>query len=257
MTRWFLWLGLLLIASFQPTVSAYTLSPSQITLRASGSDSSAFLRLENKAVAPTAVEISIQEHHKDLDGNTIAGAAAEDAFIVYPSQLVMMSGDEVGVQVRWIGEPSLGAEQAYTLVAREVPIPREAVPESASGVRVDVTVLMNYEGRIYVTPAGAKPRVVVESVSERPADGSEQAASSIIEVILSNQGTAHQDLSQLSFVVVPVDAAGTLLRQRAVMIAARQVPGTRPHLLAGDRRRLRIARPQGLPAGPVHVLLSQ
>ncbi len=61
----------------------------------------------------------------------------------------------------------------------------------------------------------------------------------------------------MSLVFVPLDPAGTPLKQPAVTLAATQVPGMRPHLLAGDRRRLLIPRPAGLPAGPVRVTLSE
>lgn len=236
----------------------YTVTPSLVTLQPRGSEASTFFRLDNKAARPAAVEISIQEHRKDLDGKTVPGAPADDDFIVYPAQIVMLPGDEVGVQVRWIGEPALGAERAYTLVAREVPIPREAdAPDASAGVRVQVTVLVNYEGRIYVTPPGAKPRVVVESAAERAGEGgSGAAAGPMLEVILANQGSAHQSLVNMSLLFVPLDPAGVALRQQAVRVAAGDVPAMRPHLLAGDRRRLLVPRPAGLPAGPFQVLLS-
>jgi fimbrial chaperone protein len=240
-------------------VYAYSFSPSLVTLRASGSDSSAFFRLENKGMKPTAVEITIHEHNKDIDGKTIPGAPADDDFIIFPAQLVMTPGDEVGVQVRWIGDPALSAERAYTLLTREIPIPRKPADESSAGIRIEVTVLMNYEGRIYVTPQGAKPKVVVESVTEHPQapEGNPGATeSAVLEVVLMNQGTAHQAMATLSLVVTPLSPTGTLLKQHAVKIAASKIQGMTPHLLAGERRRLRTPRPAGLPAGPVQVLLS-
>ncbi|MFC5499010.1 fimbria/pilus periplasmic chaperone [Caenimonas terrae] len=236
---------------------AYTMTPSQVTLLPSGGGASTFLRLENKEARPAAVEITVQEHRKDLDGKTLQGAPADEDFIVYPAQIVMLPGDEVAVQVRWIGAAPLAAERAYTLVAREVPIPRPAQePDPAGGVRLDIRVQVNYEARIYVTPAGAKPRVVVESVAERSADSTSPAAGPQLEIILANEGTAHQALTDLTLRVVPLDPAGVPLRQQAVSIPAREVPAMRPHLLAGQRRRLLVPRPAGLPAGPVQVLLS-
>lgn len=266
MKPWILYCQILLaVAVMLPLrAGAYTVSPSLMTLLTAGSGSSAFLQLENKEMKPAAIEVTIQEHHKDLDGKSIPGAQADDDFIIYPAKLVMTPGDEVNVQVRWIGEPALDIERAYTLVTREVPIPRKAKnqPDDLAEIRIDVTVLMNYEGRIYVTPPGATPKIVVESVAERsqpkPAgEGSSTAESSLFEVIIVNQGTAHQSMANMSLVFVPLDAIGTPLKEHAVTLFATQVPGMRPHLLAGDRRRLLIPRPAALPAGPVRVIVSE
>lgn len=255
--------ALLAVALLSLRLTAYTVTPNSVTLRPVGGDSSAFLQLENKGTKAAAVEITINEHHKDLDGQTISGKDAGDDFIIYPAQLVMVPGDEAGVQVRWIGGPALDAEQAYTLVSREVPIPRKPTGEElerAAGIRVDVTVLLNYEVRVYVTPPGAKPKVVVESVTERPSlarDGPGEAESAQLEVILANQGTAHASLRAGSLLLVPLGPGGVLLKAQAVTVPAGEIPALTPHLLAGERRRLLIPRPAGLPAGPIRVVLSE
>jgi len=148
------------------------------------------------SVMPVAAKVKLGQKTASPGptAQAISGKEADDDFIIYPAQLVMVPGDEVGVQVRWIGEPALDAERAYTLVAREVPIPRKSGEESAPsvGIRVDITVLINYEVRIYVAPPGAKPKVVVESVTDRPPPaGAGPAASTQLEIILANQGTTH------------------------------------------------------------------
>lgn len=237
---------------------AYTLEPSVSTLRSVGSDTGTFFRLQNRERRPAAVEISIQEHRKDQDGVTVTGPPADDSFVIYPQQVVMVPGDEVSVQVRWIGDGTLQAERAYTLVTREVAIPPGfAPPQDTSGYRVQVTVLLNYEARIYVAPPRARPNVVVESVAELRSDAPDAVSAPQLEVILANQGAAHQDLSELSFILTPVDASDRPLSRNALRVPALGLPGTGPHLLAGDRRRVKIPRPGTFPAGPVHVQVSR
>lgn len=254
---------LLTVAVFLPMqVAAYTVTPSIVMLRSSGDGSSTFLQLANKELQAAAIEVTVQEHRKDLAGQTIEGREANDDFIIYPSQLVMVPGDEVSVQVRWAGDPKLTVERVYTVVTRQVPIPPQSAEEadSGDGIRLNVRVLLNYEVRVYVTPPGAKPKAVVESVTERPAppeDGSSPVGSGQLEIVLVNQGTAHQSLRAHSLIFVPLDPAGLPLKQPVVTVAAKDVPGLTPHLLAGDRRRLLIPRPAGLPAGPVRVSLSE
>lgn len=95
---------------------AYTVTPSLLTLRTTGDGSSAFLQLANQTMKPVAVELTMHEHHKDIDGQGVTGSLETgDDFIVYPSQLVLLPGDEAAVQVRWIGEQLLDTERAYTL----------------------------------------------------------------------------------------------------------------------------------------------
>ena len=239
---------------------AYTVSPNLLVLRASGAESSGFLQLENKGKKPAAIEITVQEVHKDLDGHPLPGGAADDDFLIYPSQLVLLPGDEAGVQVRWIGAAALAAERTFTLVAREVQIPRKPGEDSepAAGIRVDITVLMNYEVRIYVAPPGARPKVVVESVAERPPPAAVPgpAEPAQLEIILANQGTAHASMGDMTLLLSPVHPAAAPFPPRTVTLSARDVPAMNKHLLAGERRRLLIPRPAGLPAGPVRVVLS-
>ena len=237
---------------------AYTLEPNIVTVRSAGSDTGTFFRLQNRERRPAAVELSIQEHRKDQDGVTVNGPPADESFVIYPQQVVLVPGDEVSVQVRWIGDPALQTERAYTLLTREVAVPPAfRPPEDTAGYRVQVTVLINYEARVYVAPPRSRPNVVVESVADWRPDGTDGVAPPQLEVILANQGTAHQDLSELSFVLTPMDASDRPLSRSALRVPALGLPGAGPHLLAGDRRRVRIPRPGSFPAGRVHVQVSR
>lgn len=247
-------LALLSSFAFGAPACAYTLEPSLVLLRPAGGESSAFVRLVNRNPKPEAVEITIHEHAKDIEGAAITGAPADEQFLVYPAQVVLMPGDEVGVQVRWMGDPALARERAFTLVAREVAIPRAApLPEANAGMRVDVTVLVNYEARLYVTPRGVRARVVVESVTDVPPAAGRSGG---VDVVLANEGSSQQALTNLSLLLMPVDASGTPVRQQAVTVPALAPGASRAPLLAGERRRLHLPRPEALPAGRIHVQLS-
>ena len=236
-------------------VSAYSLSPSIVELKSIGNESSAFLRLENKGIKPAAVEFTINKHSKDLDGKAIQGEDAGDDFIIYPQQVVMMPGDEVTVQVLWVGEPALDTEQSFTMFTREIAIPHKTpvLPDSNDKVVFDITILMNYESRIYVTPLGAKSKTIVASVKQ----DSSSAEPGPIEVILANQGTTHQSMSKMSLAFVPLNSAGIQLKQQAITLDTEKIPAMRGHLLAGGQRRLLIPRPAELPLGKFDVILSE
>ena len=255
MNRWLgrgaLFLALLLWLPLQ--AFAYTVEPSVLRFGVSGGDSSAFLRLSNRAAQPVAIEIVINEFDRDLDGRGVLGREADDDFIVYPAQMILMPGDETHVQVRWIGEVASNVERAFALTTREVSIPRKDQEriDSGEGVRVNVSVLTNYDVRIYVTPRGAKPKVTVETVGVRT-----QAAENLLELTLANQGNAHHPLRDLSLILMPLESGGAALRKSPVTLAARDVPGMNAALLAGGRRHLLIPWPAGLPDGPVRAVVS-
>lgn len=251
------WLGrvaLLLAATLWMPAFAYTVEPSVLRLGGSGGESSAFLRLSNRAAKPVAVEIAINEFDRDLDGRGVMGREADEDFIIYPAQVILMPGDETSVQVRWIGESVSNIERAFALTTREVAIPREEMEPSdvGEGARININVLTNYDVRIYVTPREAKPNVTVEATSMQA-----QSAGNMLEVTLANRGTAHHSLRDLSLVLMPVEPGSASLRQPSVTLPARDVPGMSTALLAGARRRLLIPWPAGLPAGSVRAIVSE
>jgi P pilus assembly chaperone PapD len=155
------------------------------------------------------------------------------------------------VQVRWIGPAALDTEHAYTVVTRQVPIPRAAADatEPAEGVHLDITVLMNYEVRVYVTPPGAKPKVVVESVATVPG----KADSDQLEIMLVNQGTARASLGGASLEL----RAERSLPRNVITLPPGSLPALKTPILPGERRRLVVPRPSGLPPGPVRVSLVE
>jgi fimbrial chaperone protein len=256
MKRWVRCAALLLAASlWLPAQSfAYTVEPSVLKLGGSGGDSSAFLRLSNRAAKPVAIEIAVNEFDRDLDGRGVLGPEADEDFIVYPAQVILMPGDETSVQVRWIGESVSNIERAFALTTREVAIPQkeQEQADAGEGARININVLTNYDVRIYVTPRGAKPDVTVEATSMQT-----QSEGNMLEVTLANRGTAHHSLRDLSLLLMPVEPDSTSRRSSPMTLAARDVPGMSAALLAGARRRLLIPWPAGLPVGSVRALVSE
>jgi fimbrial chaperone protein len=236
-------------------LQAYTVEPGLLVLGSTGGDSSGYLRLANRSTRPTAVEIVVNEFGRDLDGRAMLGRRADDQFIIYPAQIVLMPGDEAGIQVRWIGEPA-GSERAFALTTKEVPIPRrdgETADAPSEGARIDINVLVNYDVRVYVKPRGARPRIAVESVNAQP----RQSLPDLLEITLANRGNAHQSLREMSLVLTPLGTDGEPSGQPQVRMSAQDVPGMGPALLPGDRRRLLLPRPADLPPGGVRAVLSE
>jgi fimbrial chaperone protein len=235
---------------------AYSVTPNVLALRPGGDSSSAFLHLSNRETRPAAIELTISRYGRNLDGQGSIQEDADDLFLIYPAQVVLMPGEEVGVQVRWIGEPVLDRERCFVLVTREVPLPRAAPKieaEPPQGITIDLTVLLNYEVRVYVTPPGARAKVTVESVQASPTDGTEPETP-MLEVTLLNSGTARATLAEASLRLMPETGTSGA---PAARLTARDIPALALPILAGERRRLRFPRPSSLPAGPVRATLLE
>jgi fimbrial chaperone protein len=247
---------LLGFAAWLPTyLPAYTVEPNLLVLGAGGQDSSAFLRLANPETRPAAIEIVVNEFRRDLDGRGVLGREADERFIVYPAQVILMPGEEVSVQVRWIGTLESSSEQAFALTTREVAIPRDGQqPQAGEGARININVLMNYDVRIYVAPRGARAQLAVETVAVRPRTDLQP---DLLEVTLANRGTAHRSLRELALVLTALDVNGNPLPQPPLTLPAQSIPGMSAALLPNSQRRLVIPWPPLLPIGPVRAVLSQ
>jgi fimbrial chaperone protein len=247
---------LLGFAWWLPThLPAYTVEPNLLLLGAGGQESSAFLRLANPERRPAAIEIVVNEFRRDLDGRGVLGKEADERFIVYPAQVILMPGEEVSVQVRWIGTLDSPAEQAFALTTREVAIPRTGQEtHTETGVRISINVLMNYDVRIYVAPRGARAKLTVETATLRPQADRQP---DLLEVTLANRGTAHHSLRELSLVLTALDGNGNPLPQPPLMLPAESIPGMSAALLANSQRRLVIPWPRLLPVGPVRAALAK
>jgi len=86
-------------------------------------------------------------------------------------------------------------------------------------------------------PSGAKPKVVVESVSDRPTRWALALRHPRnLEIILANQGTTHASMGDMTL-VQPVGPTGAPLKNNAPSLSPPGISGHEQHLLAGEQRR--------------------
>jgi fimbrial chaperone protein len=243
----------MVFASCSLHVWAYSFSPQLMMLTTAGDTSGGLFFLDNKDAKPIAIELSVHEHSKDLSGKGISGNAADQDFIVYPSQLILMPNEQATVQIKWIGSEPISHERAFSVRSQQVEIPTPANQDK--GINIGVTVLMNYEARLYVAPPTAKAALVVESVSERRALPQETSGSgNVLDVIVYNTGNRHADLSSLKL-QLSQDSAKCKVGKNCVQFDANTLANTKSHVLAGQRRHLVIARPSSLSDKPISIAL--
>jgi len=238
-----------LLLAFAGPAFAYSFSPSVASLSPSGKNSSQLYSLNNESDKPVAIEISITRFKRDTSGTAVD--TDEDAmanFMVYPARIVLMPKESRLAQVAWIGPGDVKEERAYHIFAKQVPIPlgeekEELLPGKA---RMEISVLFNYRGIIYITPKNAKPKVVVESVAGWEGDAAE------LSVTCANRGTGLADMKAYDLLIAPLDREGGVPTGKEVVLAhSDHKVGTK--FLPGDLLQIVLPWPKSLPKGPVKV----
>ncbi len=215
---------------------AFQLLPMSMQFAPAGNDAVQTFAVNNEAGGPVAVQLYVVQRVIAQDGTETLTPADAD-FLVFPPQAVVPGGRTQLIQVRWLGSRAPATELAYRIIAEQLPVTLE--DRAVLGGRLEI--LMRYEGSLYVTPAGAAPNVVVDSVSRaQTADGPK------LVVVLHNRGTAHGLLNQVALTVNSKAADGSTA---TVELRNEALGGmTSPNILAGNRREFQLPWPAALAA---------
>lgn len=151
-------IALFMALSAATPAGAYKFTPIHAQLTPSGPGASTSFTASNPHSVPVAIELEVVERRLDATGAEHRQPEPDD-FLVVPPQLVLMPKQSQTVRVQWLGPPQLEREQAYRLLAKQVPVSLE---EESEGAQIDVNY--NYEITLYVTPPGGRPDVQVEAV---------------------------------------------------------------------------------------------
>jgi len=116
---------------------------------------------------------------------------------------------------------------------------------STPGKGAQISVVVRYEGALYVQPPGAKPAVVVTGAE--PANGTDGRRKLAID--MTNRGTAHAIIYNPTVVAEGGGKSVTLKTDQLDGLAGQ-------NMLAGHSRRFLVPWPINLPIGPVRVTLD-
>jgi fimbrial chaperone protein len=248
--------ALLILSCLSSQAVAYSFSPQLLMLETLGEASSGLFFLENKDSHPVAIELSIQEHHKDQNGNSIVGSVVDQDFIIYPAQLILMPNEQATVQIKWVSTKPIHNEQAFSVHSQQVEIPAPIVSSATKGVSIGFTILINYEARLYVAPPATQAELIIESVTEHTTINSKTTtATQTLDITLHNQGRRHADLSTLRL-QLSQDPKHCKTPETCTSIDVNTLANTKTHLLAGDRRNIEVARPTQFSDKPIFVTIK-
>jgi fimbrial chaperone protein len=233
-------LGFCLVSVAPSPAWALRLVPFIAEFSPSGPAASQTFRLENETEKPIAVQVSMVHRQVDIDGKETL-PEADDDFVVFPPQLVLLPRESRSVRVQWIGTPKPDRELPYRIVAEQLPV--ELEPGTGGG---RVRLLVRYEGAVYVVPPNVAPKPEVKSVEsvKRP-DGSPGMAVSV-----QNSGSGHALLNNLRLTLTGTDG-------KAVQLETAQLEGMAgENVLAGATRKFVLPWPKGLTPGAVKATIS-
>ena len=164
-------------------VHAFTISPIVNRIEIEESNRTTY-ELRNNGNAPVAIEITARSRSLSTEGEEIRDET--DALAVFPSQIVLNTGERQTVNVEYTGDPSHRHEEAFRVIATEVPVDFEEDETPAPQGSLDFT--LTYETALYVTsdPDGAADvRVADVQLSEDE-----------LVVSVTNDGVRHAVLSE-------------------------------------------------------------
>ncbi|MBC7427954.1 MAG: molecular chaperone [Bacteriovorax sp.] len=139
--------------------------------------------LENDSDQPIAVTTTLLKREMNTEGVEI-NKPITDELIIYPSQLIIPANEKRSVKVTWVGKSVPIFEQAYRLVAEQLPIEMDKEKKKKASIKV----LLRYVAALYVEPDGLS-----SNVSFKKLDVDDKNVSFLV----TNSGKKHQVLSNL------------------------------------------------------------
>ena len=242
-------LTIILIFMYSIILNAYTFGPSVVSLKSYGNSSSFLYTITNPENRPIPIDISILKFSKDIDGNAVQGEEVNDDFVIYPAQFILKKNEERSIQVRWVGDSEIKIERSYTILCKEVSLPKKKKEEV--GFSASVNVLMNYAGRLYVRPKDAASNIVIESIGAPLNDKGEQE----LEIVCENKGNLHGKLTSASFYIRQGARKEDSGKLKPVILTMTEVPAMASSILANSKRRFSILWPKNIPLGQINVEL--
>lgn len=176
--------------------NAYEVIPTMVSLDEVGRGSAGVFRLNNNNPNPLTVEVSVFKRTLADDG-TFNETPAEDDFIVMPPQAYVEPGEFQIFRVRYLGTDPIAKSESYRLLFRQLPI--DLAPLEGSGVRF----LMNVGTLMFVSPPGVTSMTSARlSFRDLYDEMSFETTGLDLDnpdgvIVLSNQGDAFEDLSNL------------------------------------------------------------
>jgi fimbrial chaperone protein len=162
---------------------AFQFTPIAQTMRPTGKGQTAEFRLINDGNDPIAVEVKIMKRVMTSTGEDEL-TDVTDEFSLFPAQAIITGNDAKLVRVQWLGGPDLTQENAYRIIAEQVPVNLE---NKTKGTGAQIQVMLKYVGSLYVQPEGAKSNLVIMGAKT----SSDKNNGKVLQLTVANKGIRH------------------------------------------------------------------
>ncbi len=165
------------------TISGFSFSPMTVSISPSGATAVMTYKVTNESDQQTAVSIKVTTRVIDTSGKE-TNEPADKLFLVFPARVVLKANSSQNVKVQYRGPANIGSEQAFRVVAEQLPV--DFSKSTSSGV----SILLTYVAALYVTPKNAAPKLVVAKAMGSQKDGLQG-----LDLTVKNEGTQHALIS--------------------------------------------------------------
>ena len=230
-----------------PPALAFKISPFTAEMASAGPRARLDYLVENDSPAPTAVQISIVRREQAEDG-TENLPQADDQFLIFPAQLILLPKEKRIVRVQWLGPVKPEKELAYRIVAEQLPVELNKPAEAKNNLQL----LVRYLTAVYIVPPGMISNPARDVVVEHAEPGRDKEGRQTMDVTLANRGPAHFHLRNIRL------TARSSGDGKTVILSSQRLTGSMlgENILAGSVRRFSIAWPPELGVGPVSATLE-
>lgn len=212
---------------FLPFIFAFNFSPMSQTIELGEGKKGGQFLIDNEGKTKIAVELTVKERKMDEDGEETLLETKDVS--IFPPQIIIPPGEKRTIRVQYVSKEELTAEKSYRVIAEQLPLKVDEKTKDQAGIQM----LMKFVAALYATPAGAKSDVKVVS---QTSNGKE------LDLLLENKGNRHQLLNNPLIKYLYAGEKGEL--------RAGELGGlTGENILAGQKRRFRIATKKVIPQG--------
>ncbi len=180
-------LGIYLICT--ASLFAYQISPLSATFQSSGVEATKAYTLTNDSDSPIAIEVKAYKRFIDENGEEYMEEAPA-FFSIQPNKMIIKPQSSQIVRVQYRGPRTVTKEMAFRVVAEQIAYSQGAKSEENTQM---INFLFVYNTSAYVAPTKVLERVSATAV-KTSSDG--------IAITLSNTGSVHQVLNNLSIKLV-------------------------------------------------------
>ena len=180
------------------SVFAYQLTPLNVTYDPTGAGAAKVYTVTNDSDSPVAIKMSAVKRSINTSGEEY-NEDATSYFSIQPAKMIIKPQSTQLVRVQYRGPKTVSRELSFRIVSEQIPYSKGAQAQTEGQM---ISFLFVYSTSAYVKPSKIVERV--QTAAEVTGDGK-------IQITLTNSGSVHQILNDLSITLTASNGASYTL----------------------------------------------